>query len=211
MPYFYRVDSARSARYNAGMKAPVLALKPTQFALGLREVQRKVAKLRAMGHGERHDYLHSRPVAVVLSPRKFWRIVDHHHHVRACWEAGVDELPLEVKADFSHLSEAEFWPAMEKARWVHRYDQFGAGPHEPRLLPDDVRGMADDPYRSLAWAMRHAGDWIKSDAPFAEFQWADFLRRELVVEPGDEGFAAALKAARALARSPKAAHLPGAK
>ncbi len=193
------------------MKVPVLQLKPTQFALGLREVQRKVAELRALGHAERHDYLHARPVAVVLSPLKFWRVVDHHHHVRACWEAGIEELPLDVKGDFSHLTPAEFWPAMEKARWVHLYDQFGSGPHVPRLLPDDVRGMADDPYRSLAWALRHAGDWVKSDVPFAEFLWADFLRREIEITPGDDGFAAALKAARALARDPKTKHLPGRK
>ncbi|MFI5345631.1 MAG: ParB-like protein [Elusimicrobiota bacterium] len=191
------------------MKIRILDLKPTQFALGLREVARKVSKLKSMGHDERHEYLHARPIPVVLSARKHWHLVDHHHHARACWEIGVEELPVEVKADLSHLALGQFWDAMHEARWIHLLDQFGRGPHEPHLLPEDIRGLADDPYRSLAWALRHAGAYEKSDAAFSEFRWADFLRKELVVEPGDEGFKAALETARGIARSPKAAHLPG--
>ena len=191
------------------MKQPILDLKPTQFALGLREVARKVQKLKAMSHDERHEYVHSRPVPVVLSAKKHFYVVDHHHHARACWEVGVEELPVEIKADLSRLPAVEFWIAMHEARWVHLLDQFGLGPHEPHLLPEDIRGMADDPYRSLAWALRHAGAYEKSDLAFSEFKWADFLRKEIVVEPGDEGFARALTAARAAARSKKAANLPG--
>jgi len=191
------------------MKKPILHLRPTQFALGLREVQRKVAKLKAMGHNERHEYLHARPVPVVFSGKKHWYIVDHHHHARACWEVGIEELPVEVKADLSHLPHGEFWNAMDKARWAHLLDQFGHGPHPPHLLPEDIRGMADDPFRSLAWALRHSGAYTKSELAFSEFKWADFLRRELAVEPGDDGFKEALAAAIAVARSPKAKDLPG--
>jgi len=191
------------------MKLPVLQFKPTQFALGLREVSRKAAKLKAMGRDERHEYLHARPVPVVLSSKKHYYLVDHHHHARACWEVGVEELPLEVKADLSHLAHDEFWKAMHEARWVHLHDQFGHGPHEPRLLPEDIRGLADDPYRSLAWALRRAGCYEKSDVAFSEFLWADFLRKEIVVEPGDEGFRNALAAAEQLAHSEKCRRLPG--
>jgi hypothetical protein len=191
------------------VKQPILALKPTQFALGQREVARKVAKIKAMGHDERHEYIHARPVPVVLSQKKHWHIVDHHHHARACWEAGVEELPIEVKADLSHLPEEEFWDAMHKSRWVHLLDQFGFGPHKPHLLPEDIRGLADDPFRSLAWALRHAGAYQKSDLAFSEFKWADFLRKQIVIEPGDEGFRRALAAAEQVARSPKAKDLPG--
>jgi hypothetical protein len=191
------------------MKVPILQLKPTQFALGQREVARKVAELKALGRDERHEYLHAHAVPVVISPRKLYRVVDHHHHVRACWEAGIDELPIDLKADLSHLSLEDFWQAMEKAHWVHLRDQFGLGPHAPNLLPDDVRGMADDPFRSLAWALRHAGAYEKNDAPFSEFLWADFLRREIQLVPGDAGFEQALKTAHGLARDPKASQLPG--
>ena len=191
------------------MKKPILQLKPTQFALGLREVARKVAKLKSMGHNERHDYLHARPVPVVISAKKHWFLVDHHHHARACWEAGIEELPVEIKADLSHLEHDAFWNAMHQARWVHLHDQFGLGPHAPRLLPEDIRGLADDPYRSLAWALRHSGAYEKSEQAFSEFKWADFLRQHVVVEPGNEGFEHALAAARTIARSPQAKHLPG--
>ncbi len=191
------------------MKKPVLELRPTQFALGLREVQRKVAKIKAMSRDERHEYLHSRPVPVVIHDHKHWYIVDHHHHTRACWESGLDEVPVVVKADLSHLPRGEFWEAMHKARWTHLYDQFGKGPHPPHLLPDDVRGMADDRYRSLAWALRHLGGYEKSDEPFSEFRWAEFLRAELSMEPGDAGFTKAVAEAVKLARSTKARSLPG--
>ncbi|RDJ93823.1 aminotransferase class I/II-fold pyridoxal phosphate-dependent enzyme, partial [Lacticaseibacillus rhamnosus] len=30
---------------------------------------------------------------------------------------------------------------------MHLHDQFGHGPHEPHLLPEDICGLADDPYR----------------------------------------------------------------
>ncbi|HXT02081.1 MAG TPA: ParB/Srx family N-terminal domain-containing protein [Elusimicrobiota bacterium] len=191
------------------MKQPLLLLKPTQFALGLREVARKVAHLKELDHDKRREFIHERPVPVVLSAKKRWHIVDHHHHARACWELGIDELHVEVKADLSHLPEPEFWSAMRESRWVHLHDQFGLGPHAPALLPEDIRGLADDPYRSLAWALRHAGAYEKTDAAFSEFKWADFLRKEIEIEHGDEGFAHALSAARSLARSPKCAHLPG--
>jgi hypothetical protein len=191
------------------MKQPILLLKPTQFALGLREVARKVEKLKGMSHGERHEYIHARPVPVVLSAKKHWHLVDHHHHARACWEVGIEELPVEVKADLTHLAHDEFWNAMHEARWVHLLDQFGLGPHKPHLLPEDIRGLADDPYRSLAWALRHAGAYEKSDAAFSEFKWADFLREHVVIEHGDDGFKRALAQAQAVAGSPKAVHLPG--
>ncbi|HEX4049157.1 MAG TPA: ParB-like protein, partial [Elusimicrobiota bacterium] len=161
------------------MKQPILSLKPTQFALGLREVARKVAALKDMGRDERHEFLHARPVPVVLSAKKHWHLVDHHHHARACWELGIEELPVEVKADLSHLPEDGFWNAMREARWVHLEDQFGLGPHAPRLLPEDIRGLADDPYRSLAWALRRAGAYEKTDLAFSEFKWADYLRKEV--------------------------------
>lgn len=191
------------------MKKPILELKPTQFALGLHEVQRKLSKMKDMGRDERREYLRARPVPVVISPQQHWRLVDHHHHVRACWELGVEELPVELKADFSHLSADEFWEVMHKSHWVHLHDQFGSGPHPPHLLPGDVRGMADDPYRSLAWALRQAGAYEKTDEPYAEFKWADFLRGKIVIDADENGFSAALKAALALARGPEAAHLPG--
>lgn len=191
------------------LKLAVLDLSPTQFAVGMREVLLKIAKLKEFSHDDRREFLSTHSFPVVISSDMRHYLIDRHHAARACWEFGIEEVHIEVKADFSHLAPAEFWAAMEKAHWVHLRDQFGAGPHDPNLLPGDVRGLADDPYRSLAWALRHAGAYAKTEEPFAEFKWADFLRQEIKIAPGEKNFAQALKEALTLAQSPKAAHLPG--
>ena len=190
------------------MKAKPLELRPTQFAVGMREVAWKTDKLKGLKDKELREFLHERPVPVVEWGKALY-ILDHHHLVCACWEAGVDEVPLERKADFSHLGAAKFWEEMRRLGWSHLYDQFGKGPHEPRLLPADVRGLADDPYRSLAWALRRAGGYDKSGTLFSDFKWAEFLRSRVILEPGDASFEAGLKKALSLAHTPDAARLPG--
>src|SRR5258708_3718861 len=128
-------------------KVQVLALRPTQFALGLREVQAKVEKIRALSKDERHEYMHDHSVPVVLAPDAARYLIDHHHLVRAAWESGViDEVVTELKADLTKLAIDKFWDQMKKQGWVYLHDQFGKGPHPPELLPVDVRGMADDPF-----------------------------------------------------------------
>jgi len=135
-------------------------------------------------------------------------ITDHHHLARACWELGLSEIPVEDKANFCHLNRDEFWKVMEQSRWCHLYDQFGKGPHEPRLLPEDVRGLADDPYRSLAWELRREGGYEKSNQPFAEFGWAQYLRPKIKIEPGNEAFKKAIKQALDIAAATKPENLP---
>ena len=39
-----------------------------------------------------------------------------------------------------------------------------------------VEDMNDDPYRSLAGALRRRGGFAKDATPFSEFVWADFFR-----------------------------------
>jgi len=193
------------------MKCSVLDLHPTQFSVGMREVAKKIARLRALDSDKRHEFLHEHPVPVVLAAEKRFFIIDHHHLVRSCWELGVLQVPVDQKADLSHLNNSEFWTVLSQSHWSHLYDQFGGGPHEPRLLPEDVRGLADDPYRSLAWALRHEGGYEKSDKPFAEFAWAQYLRAKIIILPGDEGFVKALREALKIAQDPSAHGLPGSK
>ena len=51
---------------------------------------------------------------------------------------------------------------------------------EPKFMHSsqlDVTGLQDDPYRSLARAVRgKRKGWKKTRIPFTEFLWADFLR-----------------------------------
>ncbi len=65
---------------------------------------------------------------------------------------------------------------MLKNRTSYPYCQFGQGPRKEYYLPNDIRGLADDPYRSLAWFVRKAGAFENSEKNFAEFTWANFFR-----------------------------------
>src|SRR5437879_5712021 len=129
------------------MKHKVLHLRPTQFALGMKEVDYRTAKIKAMKEKELEDYLHERRVPVVRGPRSRIYLVDHHHLIRSCWECGVDEVPIEVKADHEKLGFTEFWEVLREKHWIFPYDQFGQGPHSPANLPENIKGLADDPFR----------------------------------------------------------------
>ncbi len=76
-------------------------------------------------------------------------------------------------------------------------------------LPKHVKGLVDDPYRSLAGYVRDAGGYVKTETAFAEFLWADFFRHRMSIGPGPQGFDAAVRKALALAHDPAAHHLPG--
>jgi hypothetical protein len=191
------------------MKYKALDLRPTQLTVGMKEVDFRVKKLRSMKVKELEDYLHERRVPVVLAPLSRAYLVDHHHLVRACWESGIEEVPVEVKADFSKMSFSELWDALRQSHWIFPYDQWGNGPHDPVQLPETVRCMGDDPYRSLAWRVREEGGYLKTDIPFAEFRWATYFRKELKTHPVFDHFEGAVKEALELCRAPAAKALPG--
>jgi hypothetical protein len=183
-------------------------MRPTQFALGIKDSEHKVKKLRNMSAKQRENYLSSRLIQVVLGPNKIYYIIDHHHLVRACWEAGIKKVPIEVKKDLSKLSMKEFWSTMNNLKYVHPYDQFGKK-QRYELFPRDVRGMADDPYRSLAWAAREAGGFTKTFTPFSEFKWANYFRKHIDIEDLRSNFEVAVKNALKTCKSKSAANLPG--
>lgn len=189
--------------------AAILDLRPTQFAVGMREVELKTRKLKDLGHSELKDFLRDHPVPVVVAPDRELHLIDHHHLARAAWESGLNELAIRVEADLSALSPSAFWKKMEERNWLYLRDQFGKGPHAPELLPIDVRGLADDPFRSLAWALREKKGFEKSPVPFCEFRWSEFLRKHIPGNPLRMGFHQALEAALKLCHHPDAKALPG--
>lgn len=69
--------------------------------------------------------------------------------------------------------------------------------------------MVDDPYRSLAGALRLRGGFAKDVTPFSEFLWADFLRHRVGRKLLKHDFAAALRRALRLAKTDGASYLPG--
>ena len=163
-------------------------LSPTQFATGRAEVLYKsgrMAKKFAGGQGKLHDYLLLRPVPVVKRGSQFY-LVDHHHLVRALYEALHDSLGdqlavyVRVMFDLSSLNEVHFWKAMFEHQYVYLFADNGGGPKPPETLPKHIRDVGFDPYRSLAWLVRDRHGYMKTDKPFSEFRWANFFRTRIL-------------------------------
>ena len=193
-------------------KQRVLSLHPTQFAIGMREVEQKAKKLRRLSSRRLRKYLHKNPVKVIRSPQKELYVADRHHELMACWLVGVKRVRVRVEIHCSgrRMSQTKFWRFMSSHDLVHLYDQFGDGPRDPLYLPVDIRGLSDDPYRSLAWLARCEGAYEKRDVPYADFEWAQLLRQHRLLSPdGRSQLDRALPEAIRVCQSPAAAHLPG--
>ena len=185
-------------------------LRPTQFVLGMKEIEAKIFKMHSFKKKELVAYCDDHIIPVVIGPKKELYMIDHHHFARACWEEKIDLFTIKVVKDFSHKSEKEFWNAMISKEWTYLHDQFGKGPHSPAALPYDVRCLADDPFRSLAWAVIEAGGIKKQKVPFFEFKWAAFFRRNLDIQlHSKSNFKTAITVATKLAKSKEASDLPG--
>ncbi|HTN98121.1 MAG TPA: ParB-like protein, partial [Nordella sp.] len=76
-------------------------------------------------------------------------------------------------------------------------------------VPATLTELVDDPYRSLAGALRRAGGFAKDTSPFSEFLWADFMRRHVKRTMVEDNFERALKQALSIARKQEANYLPG--
>jgi hypothetical protein len=190
----------------------VLNLRPTQFAVGMLEVDEKIAIVSGYGGKQMREFIDENPVPVVVGANGDLYIVDHHHFLAVCYHLGIKKVRIEVVKDVSKkpMSYVQFWKWMCKTRNAYPYCQFGEGPRKAIYLPKDIRGLADDPYRSLAWYVRKAGAFENSEKNFAEFQWANFFRgKRLLDRTGLAGMPRAIVRAVALAQSPAAKHLPG--
>lgn len=193
-------------------KQSIFRLKPTQFAVGMLEIDEKIELVRTFNQKKRRRYVDESPVPVVKSPQGDLYIVDHHHFLFVCYHVGIKKVRVEVIKDLSRskMSYVEFWRWMFKNGRAYPFCQFGEGPRKALYLPRDIRGLADDPYRSLAWFVRKAGAFENSEKNFAEFQWANFFRsRRLLDREGHDGMAGALQKAIKLAQQPAASKLPG--
>ncbi|MGH8456715.1 MAG: ParB-like protein, partial [Stenotrophobium sp.] len=169
-------------------------LRPTQMTVGMIEVTDKRRELAHETKDERHDFLRKHPLPVVRGPGGQLFLIDHHHLARALWEDAFEHGWCETVADFSGKTETAFWQEMQARHWTYPHDQFGRT-RTIADLPAHVSGLVDDPYRSLAGEARRRGAYQKVEAPFAEFQWANFFRPKIVIGLGDEGFATALRKA----------------
>lgn len=186
---------------------PILSLRPTQATVGYREVRRKRSDWRAhvATKGPRFTATHVIPVVVGPAARPY--AIDRHHLARALHDEGVKRVAISVVADASSLPCHKFWDYLATRSWGHLADEDGR-PVDPWTMPTTIAEVADDPYRSLAGALRRSGGYVKSPAPCSEFLWADFLRARIDPDLVRHDFDAALACALVLAKAPPTAALP---
>jgi hypothetical protein len=147
-------------------------------------------------------------IPVVLGPRDRPFVIDHHHLARALIEEGVKDVLVTVVARLDRLNEDAFWIVLDNRGWMHPFDAKGRR-RRCSDIPRSIAELVDDPYRSLAGALRRAGGYSKETTPFSEFLWADFLRRQMKSRLVDKEFDKALSEALGLSKLKEADYLPG--
>lgn len=200
----------KTAQAGQAILVPLDALRPTQVAVGRRAVAAKRRRLGSHAAKPRKlaRYLARRPIPAVYGPGSEIFIVDHHHLSAALADSGVASAYVEILDDYSSLTPAKFWSAMEARGLVYPFDETGRRVALSRL-PRGIRNLRADPYRDLAWSVREAGGFRKTRAPFSEFRWAEFFRARIDRVLVASDYKRAVTQATALARSLAAAGLPG--
>jgi hypothetical protein len=183
-------------------------LLPTQITVGMREVDIKRNRWREKNRDETVNYLKTNQIPVILGPGAGHYIIDRHHLLLALHKEGVREVPVSIVANMSGFSFDESWTALESRNWTHPLDDEGRRCSYDDM-PASVNGLIDDPFRSLAGAIKRAGGYAKDKSPFSEFRWADFLRQRIARELIERDFGRALAVAMDLAQTTEAIALPG--
>jgi hypothetical protein len=186
----------------------IVDLAPTQVTVGMREVNYKRRRWREKNSNDRTSYLSVHNIPVILGPRFCHYIIDRHHFTRALHDEGEEEVPVSIVADMSALRLDEFWSTLESCGCAHPFDDEGKR-RSYDDIPKTVLDLTDDPFRSLAGALKRAGGYAKEKAPFSEFRWANFLRSRISRETAECNFDHALTLAIIFARSRETIDLPG--
>jgi hypothetical protein len=187
---------------------PIDALHPTQITVGMQEVRAKRKEWSAKEGDRAGAFLGRHMIPVVLGPNDRSYVIDHHHLARALHDEGVPHVLTTLVSDLSRLDREAFWVVLDNRGWMHPFDDKGKR-RDYAAIPKSVGDLIDDPYRSLAGALRRAGGFAKDTTPFSEFLWADFLRRRIKRKRVESHFGDAVAEALRLARSEAADYLPG--
>ena len=198
-------------------------IRPNLRSAWRKSTSRRKSSRRNSGSGPRPDFLdylrkHEKEEPVTIGPGGVFYITDHHHLARALYDIGVGETYCTIVDNLSDENPDAFWKQLEANNEVYLKDQNGE-PIRPQDLPASVKDLADNPFRSLAGAVRQScglekGDPNSSGEDYIEFQWADFLRAHwaptgIAIGDIDANFASAAAAALQLAAQKDAAGLPG--
>jgi hypothetical protein len=186
----------------------ILDLRPTQITVGMREVIAKRNSWREKKGKKGGEFLGKHMIPVVLGPSDRHYVIDHHHLARALHEEGVKNVLVTVVANLSMVDHDTFWTVLDNRSWMHPFDDKGRR-RDYKDIPRSVSELVDDPFRSLAGELRHAGGFAKDATPFSEFLWADFLRRRIKRKLVERDFDRALITAMKFSKTQDAIYLPG--
>ena len=139
-------------------------------------------------------------VPVVLGPCSRSYVLDRHHELCALAAEGVADVQVAVVDDMRRFEWVGFWRTLDQRGWCRPQDAEGQR-QDYSYIPTTIDGLTDDPFRSLARALRRADGYAKQKAPFSDFLWADFLRQRISRTLVNDHFEIALREALALARN----------
>jgi hypothetical protein len=183
-------------------------LHPTQITVGMREVAAKRHEWRAKHGSKAAEFLGEHMIPVVLGPVNRPYVIDHHHLARALYDEGVKKILTTTVLDLSRLDQDAFWVVLDNRALMHPFDDKGQRRGYDHI-PESVKDLVDDPFRSLAGELRRVGGFAKDTTPFSEFLWADFLRRRISRKAVEADFDDSVQQALRLAKHREADYLPG--
>lgn len=89
---------------------PILALRPTQMTVGMREVKEKRKRWREHNSKKKQgELLGKHMIPVVLGPDGKYYVVDHHHLARALHDEGVKDILVSIIGDLTMVQRDAFW------------------------------------------------------------------------------------------------------
>jgi hypothetical protein len=168
-------------------------LQITQFHYGVPGVISKIKTLEAFNLDELNQYLSKKPIPYVLGPDGRKWIIDRHHFSLSLVQLrkqflrnGLDLNSILVNYQRVHLKGVknsslltmdEFEEELFRRKLLY---PFKDGIRQPiAKLPKHITGLVPSYYRGLAWLVRKSNAYNKTDIPFAEFYWADYMKEAL--------------------------------
>jgi hypothetical protein len=181
------------------MSSDDVRIQPTQALLGMQEVSCKTAHYASMSSSDLQQYWGKHIVPAVAGSGGGIFVTDHHHSIRALQLAKRADpqdrlVVMNVSATIPASTLDEFWSGMLQANLLWLQDDRFHIPMNPNLLPASLSRMVNDPYRSLAWAVRNNGGYGAVDDPFQDFLYAELMRQASVLPlPAVNGSASRLR------------------
>ncbi len=189
----------------------VAQLLPTQWCVGLAEVNSRQLDFNELSPKERLNYLKNKPVPLVRNGSGSLWMIDRHHRLRALLDLEQNATTYGyVIENFPTEDESESLRLLAERGWLYLYNGRGQGPLSPQDLAKSLLQLEDDPYRSLAWKLKKEG-LLRPEPliPYHEFRWGNWLRSRALPPFSSKSLKPALPAARSLVRSSAASQLAG--